>query len=331
MGAFMARTLGPRNPDIPAFISVGQNLELGAESDALKAFHTAGFLGTEHGPFHIVDPRDAVNVTRPSEYIGPSRFENRRAFYQKLLEATPLAAQGSGYQQESYLRSLENAHRLLTSPAAKAFDLALEKPEVIARYGDNKFGLGCLLARRLVENGARFIEITSEYIPFRFWDTHENGHKRAAEMKQVIDGPISQLVLDLEQRGLLDRTLIVVATEFGRDMMTEGKPGLEVKGQVPQPEKMTEPKHYGMHRHFTEAVSVAVFGGGFKKGLVYGKTADERPCKIVQDPISIEDLHATLYTAMGIAPDTAYEVEQRPVYATKDGKGQARTALFARS
>ncbi|MBM3788338.1 MAG: DUF1501 domain-containing protein [Acidobacteria bacterium] len=330
IGAFMARTLGPRNPDIPAFISVGQNLELGAESDALKAFHTAGFLGTEYGPFHIVDPRDAVSVTRPSEYIGPTRFDNRRAFYRKLLAASPLATQGSGYQQESYMRSLENAHRLLTSPAAKAFNLALEKPEVIAKYGDNKFGLGCLLARRLVENGARFIEVTSEYIPFRFWDTHENGHKRAADMKEVIDGAISQLVLDLEERGLLDRTLIVLATEFGRDMMTEGKPGLEVKNQVQQPDKMTEPKHYGMHRHFTEAVSVAVFGGGFRKGFVYGETADERPCKIVKDPISIEDLHATIYTAMGIAPDTAYEIEQRPVYATKDGQGQARGALFAK-
>jgi len=329
IGAFLARTLGPRNPDIPPFIAVGQNMELGAESDALKAFHTAGFLGSEYGPFQMVDPRDAVSVTRPSEYVGPTRFENRRAFYKKLLDASPVKNAGD-HQRESYLRSVENAHRLLTSPAAKAFDLALEKPEVIAKYGDNKFGLGCLQARRLVEAGARFIEVTSEYIPFRFWDTHENGHKRAGDMKQVIDGPIAQLVLDLEERGLLDRTLIVIATEFGRDMMTEGKPGLEVKDQVQQPKTMTEPKHYGMHRHFTEAVSVCVFGGGFKKGFLYGKTADERPCKTIENPISIEDLHATIYTAMGVAPDTAYEVEQRPVYATKDGKGKARTELFSK-
>jgi arylsulfatase A-like enzyme len=149
-------------------------------------------------------------------------------------------------------------------------------------------------------------------------------------MKATIDGPIAQLIRDLEERGLLDRTLVVIATEFGRDMMTEGKPDQTVKDQIKQPDIMTEPKHYGMHRHFTEAVSVAVFGGGFQKGLVYGKTAEERPCRILENPVTIEDLHATLYTAMGIAPDTAYEIEQRPVYATRDGKGRAVEALFAK-
>ena len=330
IGSFMARTLGSRNPDIPAFLDIGQNMEIGAESDALKAFHTAGFLGSEYGPFQIMDPRDAVSVTRPSEYVGRARFENRRALHKKMLEASPLAKTGSDFQKESYLRSLENAHRLLTSPAAKAFDLSLEPEKSYAKYSNSRFGLGCLLARRAIEAGTRFVEVTTEYIPFRFWDSHENGHKRAEDMKATIDGPIAQLIRDLEERGLLDRTLVVIATEFGRDMMTEGKPDQTVKDQIKQPEIMTEPKHYGMHRHFTEAVSVAVFGGGFQKGLVYGKTAEERPCRILENPVTIEDLHATLYTAMGIAPDTAYEIEQRPVYATRDGKGKAVEALFAK-
>ena len=330
IGSFMARTLGSRNPDIPAFLDIGQNMEIGAESDALKAFHTAGFLGSEYGPFQIMDPRDAVSVTRPSEYVGRARFENRRALHKKMLEASPLAKTGSDFQKESYLRSLENAHRLLTSPAAKAFDLSLEPEKSYAKYNNSRFGLGCLLARRAIEAGTRFVEVTTEYIPFRFWDSHENGHKRAEDMKATIDGPVAQLIRDLEERGLLDRTLVVIATEFGRDMMTEGKPDQTVKDQIKQPDIMTEPKHYGMHRHFTEAVSVAVFGGGFKKGLVYGKTAEERPCRILENPVSIEDLHATLYTAMGIAPDTAYEIEQRPVYATRDGKGKAVEALFAK-
>jgi hypothetical protein len=84
-----------------------------------------------------------------------------------------------------------------------------------------------------------------------------------------------------------------------------------------------------MHRHFTEAGSVLLFGGGLKRGLVYGRTADERPCTIVENPVSIEDLHATIYTAMGIAPDTAYTVEKRPFYVTKDGKGKPVRAMFA--
>ncbi|HLY17163.1 MAG TPA: DUF1501 domain-containing protein, partial [Bryobacteraceae bacterium] len=164
---------------------------------------------------------------------------------------------------------------------------------------------------------------------FRYWDTHENGHKRAQGMKETIDAPVSQLILDLASRGLLDRTLVVLASEFGRDMMTEGKPGAEVKGQVNQPEIMTEPKHYGMHRHFTEACSVLMFGGGAPQGRLYGLTAGERPCAIVQNPVTIEDLHATIYTALGIPPDTAYEVEKRPFYVTKDGKGKAVAALRA--
>ena len=329
MGAFISRTLGPRNPDIPAFIDIGQNLEIGGESDSLKAFHTAGFLGSEHSPFFITDPKDAVASTRPSEFLGLGRFENRYKFYRDLIEKSPLRESGSSFQKESLARSFDNAHRLLTSPAAKAFDLSLERPEIAAKYGDSRFGQGCLLARRLVEAGARFIEVTTEYIPFRFWDTHENGHSRAEGMKATIDGPISQLILDLEQRGLLDRTLIVLATEFGRDMMTEGKPGQEVKNQVTVPDVMTEPKHYGMHRHFTEASSVLLFGGGIKKGSVYGETAPERPCRILKDPVTITDLHATIYSLMGIAPDTAYEVERRPVYATKDGKGKVVSGLLA--
>jgi hypothetical protein len=321
MGAVISRTLGPKNPDVPAFIDVGQNLEIGAESDGLKAFHTAGFLGSEYGPFQIADPNDASASVRP--LISEDRFRRRNQRYLELVEA-------SGYHRDSLERSIGNAHRLLNSPAAKAFDLSLEPKKSYDIYDTGRFGLGCLLARRLTEAGARFIEVTTEYIPFRYWDTHENGHERAIGMKQTIDRPVSQLVLDLEERGLLNRTLIVLASEFGRDMMVEGKPEKRVKDQVTnQPEIMTLPKHYGMHRHFTEACSVLMFGGGLKKGLLYGKTADERPCRIEENPVSIEDLHATIYHAMGIPADLAYEVEQRPFHVTKDGKGKPVAALFA--
>ncbi|HUO27892.1 MAG TPA: DUF1501 domain-containing protein, partial [Bryobacteraceae bacterium] len=246
MGAVVSRTLGPRNPEMPAFVDIGQNLEIGGESDAVKAFHTAGFLGSEHAPFLITDPSDAVARVRPSAHIGPARFANRYDEYKKLVAASPIGKYGSDFQRQSLLRSFDNAHRLLTSPAAKAFDLSLEPKASYDVYNTGRFGLGCLLARRLVESGARFVEVTTEYIPFRYWDTHENGHKRTIGMKETVDAPVSQLILDLEQRGLLDRTLVVLASEFGRDMMTEGKPGAKVKEQVKQPDIMTEPKHYGM-------------------------------------------------------------------------------------
>jgi arylsulfatase A-like enzyme len=148
-------------------------------------------------------------------------------------------------------------------------------------------------------------------------------------MKQQIDAPVAQLILDLEERGLLNRTLVVLASEFGRDAITEGKVGKEVKDQAQTPDVMREPKHYGMHRHFTAAGSVLMFGGGIKKGMVYGKTADERPCTTIENPVPVEDLHATIYHALGIPPTKSFVVEKRPVYVTKDGKGKAVTELFA--
>ena len=212
---------------------------------------------------------------------------------------------------------------------SKAFDLALEPKAKFDVYNTGRFGQGCLLARRLVEAGARFVEVTTEYIPFRFWDTHENGHTRAAGMKEQIDAPVSQLILDLEERGLLDRTLVILASEFGRDMLTEGKVGKQVRDQVNVPDVITEPKHYGMHRHFTGAGCILMFGGGIKKGCLYGRTADERPCTTLEKPVPMEDLHATLYHALGIPPDQAYVVEQRPVFVTRDGKGEPILELFA--
>src|SRR5881409_1792736 len=152
----------------------------------------------------------------------------------------PVSKYGSEYQKESLLRSVDAANRLLSSGSSKAFDLSLEPRKNYDIYNTGRFGLGCLLARRLTEAGARFIEVTSEYIPFQYWDTHENGHTRAVDLKRSIDAPVAQLVLDLEERGLLNRTLIVLASEFSRDMLIEGRPDKKVKDQVTVPEVIDE-------------------------------------------------------------------------------------------
>ncbi len=327
IGAWVAKVLGPNNPDVPAFIDIGQRLDVG-EGEELKAFHQAGFFGSEYGPFMIPYPEDAMKRVQPPEGMAPSRFQNREKLFRKLMENSPIGEFGSSYHKESLARSMDKAHRLLNSPASKAFDLSLEPKESYEKYNTGRFGLGCLLARRLTEVGARFIEVTTEYVPFEGWDTHENGHSRLVGMKELIDGPVSQLVLDLEEKGLLDRTLIVLASEFSRDMLVEGKPDLIVKGQVEQPDVIEEEKFYGMHRHFTDAGSVLLFGGGIKKGYLHGVTAEERPCKTLEGEIRIEELHASLYTSMGISPMHKFEIEQRPFYATKDGKGKAVKELF---
>lgn len=328
IGAVIARTLGPLNPAIPAFIDIGQSFEVG-EGEELKAFHTAGFLGSEYGPFLIPYPQQAVEAIQPPKGMTPARFQNRYKFYRRMVENSPVGQFGSEYQKESLLRSLDNAYKLLDSPAAKAFDLSLEPQELYEKYNTGRFGLGCLLARRLCEVGARFIEVTTEYIPFKHWDTHDNGHTRLKDLKPEIDRPIAQLVLDLESRGLLNRTLIVIASEFSRDMMLEGRPEQKVPDQVEVPAVVNELKYYGMHRHFTGAGCVLMFGGGLKRGFLYGKTADERPCKSIENPVVIEDLHATIFHSLGIPANLAYEIERRPFYVTRDGKGKPIRELFA--
>lgn len=328
IGAWMSRLLGPQDPVMPAFVNIGQRLEGVGESEELKAFTQAGFLGSAFGPFNIPYPEEAARSVETPNGMAAERFAKRYENYRKLVEAGG-DQYIDEYHEESMRRAVENAHRLLASEKRKAFDLSLEPKESYERYNTGRFGRGCLLARRLVEGGSRFVEVTTEYVPFEQWDTHEKGHDTVARLKGEIDRPIAALVRDLEKRGLLDRTLVVVASEFSRDMMIEGVPGSNARDQSrAKTDVLKESKHYGLHRHFTGGTSVVMFGGGMKKGFVYGKTADERPNVAIEHPVSVEDLHATIFTAMGISPKTAFEIERRPFYVTKDGKGQAVRDVF---
>lgn len=327
IGSWIAQELGPKNPVIPAFINIGQRMTVG-EAEELKAFHTAGFLGSEFGPFMIPDPTSGLDAVKPPVGMSFSRFERRNQLYAELLDKNAIGDLGSDYQKESFKRSMEQAYRLLKSPEAKAFDIKQEPKESYDIYNTGKFGLGCLMAKRLVEQGARFISVTSEYEPFMGWDTHENGHTRAKDMKKLIDAPIAQLIKDLDKSGHLDRTLVIVASEFSRDMVMEGRPGAEVLHQVDQPDIIHDIKNYGMHRHFTDGSSILMFGGGIKKGFIYGKTADERPCKTIEKPIKIERIHQSIYHALGIDPQKHAVVEGRPFYTTPDGVHKAEMEFF---
>jgi hypothetical protein len=299
------------------------------EGEELKAFHTAGFLGSEFGPFMIADPTTGLDAVKPPAGMSFERFERRNQLYNDLISGSAFGEFGSDYQKESLRRAMEQSYMLLKSPEAKAFDLHQEPKESYDTYNTGKFGLGCLMAKRLTQQGARFISVTTEYVPFEGWDTHENGHTRAAEMKKQIDKPIAQLIKDLEQSGHLDRTLIIIASEFSRDMMLEGRPGAEVLEQVDQPNTITDIKHYGMHRHFTDGCSILMFGGGVKQGFAYGKTSDERPCKTIEKPIRIEQIHQTIYHALGIAQGANAIIEGRPFYTTPDGVHKAELELLA--
>ena len=330
IGSWMARVLGPKNPVIPPFINIGQRLEGVGEKEELKAFTTAGFFGSEFGPMNLPYPEQAAASVQPPEGMKAGRFNSRNQLFKKLVDESPQRDYASDYQQQSLLRSMENAYRLLNSKERQAFDIHQEEKESFEKYDTGRFGRGCLLARRLVESGARFVEVTTEYVPFLHWDTHNDGHTTVDRLHKEIDRPIAQLILDLEERGLLDRTLVVIASEFSRDAMIEGKPGSKAADQARfRGDKITELKHYGLHRHFTGGTSVAMFGGGMKKGHLHGQTADERPLVAIKDPVTVPDLHATIMTAMGVSPKTEFDIEGRPFYVTEDGKGKAVQSVFA--
>lgn len=328
LGAWVAKELGPANPVIPPFIAMGQRFTVG-EAEELKAFHSAGFLGSEFGPFLIPDPSGGLDSVRPPQGMSLKRFEARYKLYKELVNKSPILENGSDYQRESLMRSMEQSYRLLNSPEAQVFDLSQEPKEVYDTYNTGRFGLGCLLAKRIAMNGGRFISVSTEYEPFLGWDTHENGHTRAEKMKALIDRPIAQLIKDLDESGHLDRTLIILASEFSRDAILEGRPGEKVRDQVAQPDIIEDEKFYGMHRHFTDGSSIVLWGGGVKKGAVYGKTADERPCSSVENPVVIDQVHQSIYHALGIPPQTHYTIEGRPFYTTPDGKGEPILDLFS--
>lgn len=330
IGAWIAKELGPINPVIPPFISIGQRFTMG-EAEELKAFHSAGFLGNEYGPFLIPDPSEGLDSVRPPQGMSLKRFEARHKLFKELANKSEVMEQASDYQRESLMRSMEQSYRLLNSPEAKVFDLSQEPKEIYDTYNTGRFGLGCLLAKRLAMNGARFISVSTEYEPFLGWDTHANGHTRAKGMKALIDKPVAQLIKDLDETGHLDRTLIILASEFSRDAIMEGRPGVEVRDQAKnQPDVIENIRHYGMHRHFTDGGSILMWGGGIEKGLVYGKTADERPCVSIEKPVVIDQVHQSIYHALGILPDTHYTIEGRPFYTTPDGNGEPILDLFGK-
>lgn len=328
MGSIVSRTLGQREKGVPAFVDIGQRFDVGGEDFEVKAYHSAGFLGSQYGPIFVPEPAQAVSTVQPPAGMSEKRFNQRWERYQAFVNAQKGTA-NEHIAKKQFNDALAGAHDIMQSQAAKAFDLSLEPEESYNIYNTGRFGLGCLLARRLVESGVRFVEVSYEYVPFLGFDTHENGHTRMEKVKQEIDAPVAQLIKDLRERGLLDRTIVMIASEFGRDMITEGKPDIPVKNQVDVPEIIEEEKHYGMHRHFTSAHSALLFGGGFKEGYLYGKTADERPCETIENPVSIMDFHASIYSALGIPPDLSYSVEERPFFVTEDGHGKPVEALFA--
>ncbi|HWA97606.1 MAG TPA: DUF1501 domain-containing protein [Pirellulales bacterium] len=349
IGAAIARTLGPVNPQVPPYIYIGRDIDTtDTEKQFISEYIGPGFYGVKHAPFMIPDPTKGMATLETAAGMSAERLDRRLALLEATSGGSSAGLRSSG-KVEDYLKTMHAARAMMDSPVKRAFNFAKEEsPATLAAYEPKigptevldksyyfgrRFGHGLLLARRLVEHGARFVQVEYQYGPFRGFDMHENGAARMVEMKKQIDGPIAQLIRDLDTRGLLERTLVVIATEFGRTIANQPKAGIEPIGfaesQSGEQLVIEDEKMYGHHGHFSSGNSLLFFGGGFKPGLVYGRTADRHPMIAIENPVSLTDVHATIYKALGIPPDTYYVTEGRPFHVTKDGRGKPIDALLA--
>jgi uncharacterized protein (DUF1501 family) len=165
---------------------------------------------------------------------------------------------------------------MILSPRMEAFDLDKESDKMREAYGRTRAGAGCLLARRLVEAGVTFVEVNVDG-----WDTHEDNFNRTADRKAQIDQPMAQLITDLHERGMLERTLVIWMGEFGRTPQINARSGRD---------------------HYPRAFNVALAGGSIRGGQVVGKT-DAGGVEVSDRPVTVSDLFRTVYTALGIDAD----------------------------
>lgn len=349
MGAVVARTLGRRNPNVPPYIYIGRDIDTSDEEKMfISEYIGPGFYGVNYAPFMIPDPAKGLSTLNAVSGMKIDRLDRRQEYLRAITGLSEPELQNSG-KVSDYMKVMADARAMMDSPVKKAFNYQQEeKPEVLKAYepeitGDqvmdknyyhgNRFAHGLLLARRLVEAGARYIQVEYQYGPFKGFDMHENGRSRMVEMKRQIDRPIAQLIRELDERGLLERTLVVVSTEFGRTIASAPAAGKEPDGfaerNTGENLVIENEKMYGFHGHFSSCNAMLFFGGGFKRGYVHGKTAEEHPMVAVENPVPLTDVHATIYRALGIAPDVNYVTEGRPFYATNLGKGRAIEAMLA--
>jgi hypothetical protein len=287
LGSLVSHQRGARDRSVPPYVVMGYpNVTRGP-----------GFLGSRYSYLYLTDPEAGPEfISRPRDI---DRFRQRRR--QSLLGLLREKAVGRSIADQSiidYNDAITEAQKLMNGSFAKVFNLAGERDSTRQRYGST-FGQRCLLARRLIESGVRFVEVAYDlnFTNGTGWDTHRQGQADQHLLIEDLDQSLSALVEDLDLRGLLDETLIVVATEFGRPPEFDGQGG---------------------RGHQSAAFSAALFGGGLRTGQAIGAT-DELGRTVVDRPVSVPDFHATIMTALGMNPSAELYDGDRPIAITDHG------------
>ena len=271
MGSWVMYGLGTENQNLPGFLSLAQGA---SEAGTAAGFLPATYQGTAI-PINEVDPRKQIQyLSNPK--LGLPQQQRQLELWKDLAQNYMNRLQTSP-ELEATIHSMEVAFRMQTE-APEIFDIRKESPATLSSYGEGNFARGCIMARRMVEHGVRFVQLYHGN-----WDHHTDimGHKVLA---REVDQPIAALVKDLKSRGLLEQTLVVVGSEFGRTPVLDiGSFRALANGRDHNP--------YGY--------TTLLAGGGVKAGMTYGST-DDFGFKATENPVHVHDLHATMLHLLGL-------------------------------
>jgi hypothetical protein len=289
LGAWLNSMSGKTNSTLPG------NIRIGGSNNAQGG---AGFLDSKYEPLHLGDPEAGLPHIKRYGNVDEIEMQERMALAQMM--DLSFHKKYPSKKVRTYSDVYQEAMKLMTSKDLEAFDLSKEPALSRKLYGDSRFGKSCLLARRLVEHGVRFVELT-----LGGWDTHNDNHDNVADLTNPLDQSVSALLDDLHYRGLLDETLVVIGTEFGRTPELNRNAGRD---------------------HHPTAFTCVLAGGGIKGGQVYGAT-DERGHAITENGVTIPNFNATIAYALGLPLDkVVYSPSGRPFQVAHHG--QPIKALF---
>ena len=288
IGSIIAHERGPGADGVPPYVLIGYpNLTRGP-----------GFLGSRDSYVYLTDTEAGPRGLIAPPDVNPVRMRKRRTLLAGLRESY-LDGGNQDKAIKDYDVGIETSMRLSGSSFMSTFKLDQEQASLRESYG-GEFGQRCLLARRLVQSGVRFVEVSHNlnFINGTGWDTHKSGQLKQHELIRELDSAFASLVLDLQAHGLLDRTLIVIGTEFGRP---------------------PEFDNGGGRGHHSTAFSIVLAGAGLNHRGAVGET-DELGREIVHTPVSVPDLFATIFAGMAIDPSKQLYDGDRPVPISDGGK-----------
>ncbi len=299
LGSLVSKEIGRKNNELPNYVSL-------STFQFAPNVNGAGFLGPEYAPLVVSgnsdNPQARANLSidnlRLPLGVDEKSLKNRVGVLNFLQQR--FASQTTNESAKAHRANYERAVRMVESQAKHAFRLDEETNELRDKYGRNRFGQGCLLARRLVERGVPFVEVALSRVNNNpvSWDTHTDNFTRVRQLSEVLDTAWATLMDDLRDRGLLDSTLIVWMGEFGRTPEIRPNAGRD---------------------HFPAAWSTALAGGLIKGGQVIGDTGKDG-MKVVDRPVSAKDFYATICTALGIDPESEnISSEGRPIRLVDEG------------